>query len=72
MFYLQLKLFYDEDASNLNLTVVGAESLAPKETTTPPNPYVRIYFLPDKRYAFFFSCAMGDYNKSAAKKKNNK
>lgn len=49
-----MKLFYDEDASNLNVTVVGAESLAPKETTTPPNPYVRIYFLPDKRYTSFF------------------
>nr|XP_058949787.1 rab-3-interacting molecule unc-10-like isoform X6 [Pocillopora verrucosa] len=45
---LQLKLFYDEDAANLNVTVVGAEGLAPKETTTPPNPYIRIYFLPDK------------------------
>ncbi|KAJ7388069.1 Regulating synaptic membrane exocytosis protein 2, partial [Desmophyllum pertusum] len=45
---LQLKLFYDEEAANLNVTVVGAEGLAPKETTTPPNPYVRIYFLPDK------------------------
>ncbi|XP_022806323.1 regulating synaptic membrane exocytosis protein 1-like isoform X7 [Stylophora pistillata] len=45
---IQLKLFYDEDAANLNVTVVGADGLAPKETTTPPNPYVRIYFLPDK------------------------
>lgn len=45
----QLKLFYDEDAANLNVTVVGAEGLALKESTTRPNPYVRIYFLPDKR-----------------------
>ncbi|XP_044180838.1 rab-3-interacting molecule unc-10-like isoform X8 [Acropora millepora] len=45
---VQLKLFYDEDAANLNVTVVGAEGLALKESTTPPNPYVRIYFLPDK------------------------
>jgi len=45
---IQLKLFYDEDAANLNVTVVGGEGLAPKESTIPPNPYVRIYFLPDK------------------------
>ncbi|XP_068707138.1 regulating synaptic membrane exocytosis protein 2-like isoform X5 [Montipora foliosa] len=45
---VQLKLFYDEDAANLNVTVVGAEGLALKESSTPPNPYVRIYFLPDK------------------------
>ena len=48
-----MKLFYDEDAANLNVTVVGGEGLAPKESTIPPNPYVRIYFLPDKRYTSF-------------------
>lgn len=52
-----MKLFYDEDAANLNVTVVGADGLAPKETTTPPNPYVRIYFLPDKRYVVIFCLA---------------
>lgn len=50
LFVWQLRLFYDEDAANLNVTVIGGEGLAPKESTTPPNPYVRIYFLPDKRY----------------------
>ncbi|KAK2551493.1 Regulating synaptic membrane exocytosis protein 2 [Acropora cervicornis] len=40
--------FFGGDAANLNVTVVGAEGLALKESTTPPNPYVRIYFLPDK------------------------
>ncbi|XP_032240219.1 regulating synaptic membrane exocytosis protein 2 isoform X4 [Nematostella vectensis] len=45
---VQAKLFYDEDSSNLNVTVVGAEGLLSRDAHNPPNPYVRIYFLPDR------------------------
>ena len=45
----QVKLFFDEDSNNLNVTVLAADGLLLRDSLTPPNSYVRIFFLPDKR-----------------------
>ena len=40
---------YDKDSGILNVTVIGADGLTPREGYQPRNPYVKLYFLPDRR-----------------------
>lgn len=47
---LQLKLWYDAVGHQLIVTVLGAKELPVRDDGRPQNPYVNIYFLPDRRY----------------------
>lgn len=46
---LQVRLFYDKLGHQLIVTVLGAKDLPVGEDLRPRNPYVKIYFLPDRR-----------------------
>lgn len=46
---LQVKLWYDKVGHQLIVTILGAKDLPPREDGRPRNPYVKIYFLPDRR-----------------------
>lgn len=46
---LQIRLFYDRLGHQLIVTVLGAKDLPGGEDLRPRNPYVKIYFLPDRR-----------------------
>lgn len=46
----QLKLWYDKVGHQLIVTVLGAKELPVRDDGRPRNPYVKIYFLPDRRY----------------------
>lgn len=45
-----MKLWYDKVGHQLIVTVLGAKELPPQDDGRPRNPYVKIYFLPDRRY----------------------
>lgn len=45
----QLKLWYDKVGHQLIVTVLGAKELPVRDDGRPRNPYVKIYFLPDRR-----------------------
>lgn len=46
---LQVKLWYDKVGHQLIVTILGAKDLPSREDGRPRNPYVKIYFLPDRR-----------------------
>lgn len=48
--FLQVKLWYDKGGHQLIVTILGAKDLPSREDGRPRNPYVKIYFLPDRRY----------------------
>ncbi|XP_032413645.1 regulating synaptic membrane exocytosis protein 2 isoform X28 [Xiphophorus hellerii] len=45
---LSVKLWYDKVGHQLIVTILGAKDLLPREDCRPRNPYVKIYFLPDR------------------------
>ncbi|KAK9957147.1 hypothetical protein ABG768_011417, partial [Culter alburnus] len=45
---VQVKLWYDKVGHQLIVTVLGAKDLPSREDGRPRNPYVKIYFLPDR------------------------
>ncbi|XP_058233143.1 regulating synaptic membrane exocytosis protein 2 isoform X2 [Hemibagrus wyckioides] len=45
---VQVKLWYDKVGHQLIVTVLGAKDLPAREDGRPRNPYVKIYFLPDR------------------------
>lgn len=45
----QLKLWFDKVGHQLIVTVLGAKELPVRDDGRPRNPYVKIYFLPDRR-----------------------
>uniref|UniRef100_A0A7N5ZRM4 Regulating synaptic membrane exocytosis 2 n=1 Tax=Anabas testudineus TaxID=64144 RepID=A0A7N5ZRM4_ANATE len=45
---LSIKLWYDKVGHQLIVTILGAKDLPPREDGRPRNPYVKIYFLPDR------------------------
>ncbi|XP_075868754.1 regulating synaptic membrane exocytosis protein 2 isoform X1 [Nelusetta ayraudi] len=45
---VQVKLWYDKVGHQLIVTILGAKDLTPREDGRPRNPYVKIYFLPDR------------------------
>ncbi|XP_073446230.1 regulating synaptic membrane exocytosis protein 2 isoform X18 [Dendrobates tinctorius] len=45
---LSIKLWYDKVGHQLIVTVLGAKDLPSREDGRPRNPYVKIYFLPDR------------------------
>uniref|UniRef100_A0A8C9VL25 Regulating synaptic membrane exocytosis 2 n=1 Tax=Scleropages formosus TaxID=113540 RepID=A0A8C9VL25_SCLFO len=44
----QVKLWYDKVGHQLIVTILGAKDLPSREDGRPRNPYVKIYFLPDR------------------------
>lgn len=54
---LKVKLWYDKVGHQLIVTILGAKDLLAREDGRPRNPYVKIYFLPDRRCKEFLgSC----------------
>ncbi|XP_065154805.1 regulating synaptic membrane exocytosis protein 2 isoform X10 [Paramisgurnus dabryanus] len=45
---VQVKLWYDKVGHQLIVTILGAKDLPSREDGRPRNPYVKIYFLPDR------------------------
>ncbi|XP_057195815.1 regulating synaptic membrane exocytosis protein 2 isoform X7 [Triplophysa rosa] len=45
---LTVKLWYDKVGHQLIVTILGAKDLSSREDGRPRNPYVKIYFLPDR------------------------
>ncbi|XP_067304128.1 regulating synaptic membrane exocytosis protein 2 isoform X12 [Pseudorasbora parva] len=45
---LTVKLWYDKVGHQLIVTILGAKDLPSREDGRPRNPYVKIYFLPDR------------------------
>ncbi|XP_078456841.1 regulating synaptic membrane exocytosis protein 2-like [Lampetra planeri] len=45
---LQVKLWYDKPGEQLIVTVLGAADLPARDDGRPRNPYVKLYFLPDR------------------------
>nr|XP_023008995.2 regulating synaptic membrane exocytosis protein 2 isoform X7 [Maylandia zebra] len=45
---IQVKLWYDKVGHQLIVTVLGAKELPARDDGRPRNPYVKIYFLPDR------------------------
>ncbi|XP_016375791.1 regulating synaptic membrane exocytosis protein 2-like [Sinocyclocheilus rhinocerous] len=45
---IKVKLWYDKVGHQLIVTVLGAKDLLSREDGRPRNPYVKIYFLPDR------------------------
>ncbi|XP_045557946.1 regulating synaptic membrane exocytosis protein 2 isoform X11 [Salmo salar] len=45
---LSVKLWYDKVGNQLIVTILGAKDLPSREDGRPRNPYVKIYFLPDR------------------------
>ncbi|XP_038665944.1 regulating synaptic membrane exocytosis protein 2 isoform X27 [Scyliorhinus canicula] len=45
---VQIKLWYDKVGHQLIVTILGAKDLPLREEGRPRNPYVKIYFLPDR------------------------
>ncbi|XP_074542166.1 regulating synaptic membrane exocytosis protein 2 isoform X2 [Halichoeres trimaculatus] len=45
---VSVKLWYDKVGHQLIVTVLGAKELSVREDGRPRNPYVKIYFLPDR------------------------
>lgn len=47
--FSQVKLWYDKVGHQLIVTILGAKELPVRDDGRPRNPYVKIYFLPDRR-----------------------
>ncbi|XP_047006328.1 regulating synaptic membrane exocytosis protein 2 isoform X14 [Ictalurus punctatus] len=45
---VQVKLWYDKVGHQLIVTILGAKDLPSRDDGRPRNPYVKIYFLPDR------------------------
>ncbi|XP_063307225.1 regulating synaptic membrane exocytosis protein 2 isoform X5 [Pelobates fuscus] len=45
---ISIKLCYDKVGHQLIVTILGAKDLPPRDDGRPRNPYVKIYFLPDR------------------------
>ncbi|XP_021543991.1 regulating synaptic membrane exocytosis protein 2 isoform X22 [Neomonachus schauinslandi] len=45
---LSIKLWFDKVGHQLIVTILGAKDLSSREDGRPRNPYVKIYFLPDR------------------------
>ncbi|XP_073535850.1 regulating synaptic membrane exocytosis protein 2 isoform X44 [Phyllobates terribilis] len=45
---ISIKLWYDKVGHQLIVTILGAKDLPSREDGRPRNPYVKIYFLPDR------------------------
>ncbi|XP_027142376.1 regulating synaptic membrane exocytosis protein 2 isoform X12 [Larimichthys crocea] len=45
---IQVKLWYDKVGHQLIVTILGAKELPVRDDGRPRNPYVKIYFLPDR------------------------
>ncbi|XP_052002206.1 regulating synaptic membrane exocytosis protein 2 isoform X6 [Xyrauchen texanus] len=52
---LTAKLWYDKVGHQLIVTILGAKDLLSREDGRPRNPYVKIYFLPDRSLNHCFS-----------------
>ncbi|XP_042597544.1 regulating synaptic membrane exocytosis protein 2-like isoform X7 [Cyprinus carpio] len=52
---LTVKLWYDKVGHQLIVTILGAKDLPSREDGRPRNPYVKIYFLPDRSLNNCFS-----------------
>ncbi|XP_042629024.1 regulating synaptic membrane exocytosis protein 2-like isoform X2 [Cyprinus carpio] len=52
---VQVKLWYDKVGHQLIVTILGAKDLPSREDGRPLNPYVKIYFLPDRSLNHCFS-----------------
>ncbi|XP_074510741.1 regulating synaptic membrane exocytosis protein 2 isoform X22 [Sebastes fasciatus] len=61
---LQVKLWYDKVGHQLIVTILGAKDLPPREDGRPRNPYVKIYFLPDRSLNY---CSSSDKSKRRTK-----
>ncbi|XP_036686343.1 regulating synaptic membrane exocytosis protein 2 isoform X7 [Balaenoptera musculus] len=48
IFAFQIKLWFDKVGHQLIVTILGAKDLPSREDGRPRNPYVKIYFLPDR------------------------
>ncbi|XP_018123691.1 regulating synaptic membrane exocytosis protein 2 isoform X13 [Xenopus laevis] len=46
--HISIKLWYDKVGHQLIVTILGAKDLPSREDGRPRNPYVKIYFLPDR------------------------
>ncbi|XP_023186629.1 regulating synaptic membrane exocytosis protein 2 isoform X26 [Xiphophorus maculatus] len=61
---VQVKLWYDKVGHQLIVTILGAKDLLPREDCRPRNPYVKIYFLPDRSLNY---CSSSDKSKRRTK-----
>ena len=52
IFAFQIKLWFDKVGHQLIVTILGAKDLPSREDGRPRNPYVKIYFLPDRRQGY--------------------
>lgn len=53
-----MKLWYDKVGHQLIVNVLQAIDLPPRPDGRPRNPYVKMYFLPDRRYTMRVICAV--------------
>ncbi|KAJ8389489.1 hypothetical protein AAFF_G00120270 [Aldrovandia affinis] len=61
---LSVKLWYDKVGHQLIVTILGAKDLPSREDGRPRNPYVKIYFLPDRSVNY---CSSSDKSKRRTK-----
>ncbi|XP_041104616.1 regulating synaptic membrane exocytosis protein 2-like isoform X4 [Polyodon spathula] len=61
---LSIKLWYDKVGHQLIVTILGAKELPSREDGRPRNPYVKIYFLPDRSVNY---CSSSDKSKRRTK-----
>ncbi|XP_058868635.1 regulating synaptic membrane exocytosis protein 2-like isoform X7 [Acipenser ruthenus] len=61
---VQIKLWYDKVGHQLIVTILGAKDLPSTEDGRPRNPYVKIYFLPDRSVNY---CSSSDKSKRRTK-----
>ncbi|KAM9513028.1 regulating synaptic membrane exocytosis protein 2 isoform 10-T10 [Salvelinus alpinus] len=61
---LSVKLWYDKVGHQLIVTILGAKDLPSREDGRPRNPYVKIYFLPDRSLNY---CSSSDKSKRRTK-----
>ncbi|XP_053467509.1 regulating synaptic membrane exocytosis protein 2 isoform X5 [Ictalurus furcatus] len=61
---LSVKLWYDKVGHQLIVTILGAKDLPSRDDGRPRNPYVKIYFLPDRSLNY---CSSSDKSKRRTK-----
>ncbi|XP_053467515.1 regulating synaptic membrane exocytosis protein 2 isoform X10 [Ictalurus furcatus] len=61
---VQVKLWYDKVGHQLIVTILGAKDLPSRDDGRPRNPYVKIYFLPDRSLNY---CSSSDKSKRRTK-----
>ncbi|XP_027027430.1 regulating synaptic membrane exocytosis protein 2 isoform X20 [Tachysurus fulvidraco] len=61
---VQVKLWYDKVGHQLIVTILGAKDLPLRDDGRPRNPYVKIYFLPDRSLNY---CSSSDKSKRRTK-----